>query len=217
MKPPISPACARPGCRRSDRRPRGIRAGLDPPRQWSWDFNCRTSSTAHSRASCSFAASRKVRAFARAWLSADRSRRSAFPPMLRGQYEGRMTCHAAGYPIVQPGTNLDRLTPSRLASRRDPPALSRTSDPLRAIRPSPARCGSRNALSDAAKRCHPACRRDAKRVSCSRLGLWAAADPRAAIRADPPGNRAPAVGFALERARLGPRELEGGACQNQRH
>jgi hypothetical protein len=58
---------------------------------------------------------------------------------------------------------------------------------------------------------------DAKRVSCSRLGLWAAADPCAAIRADPPGNRAPAVGFALERARLDPRELEGGARHNQRH
>src|SRR6516162_9072127 len=58
---------------------------------------------------------------------------------------------------------------------------------------------------------------DAKSVSCSRLGLWAAADPRATIRADPPGDRAPAVGFALERARLGPCEVEGGACHNQPH
>jgi hypothetical protein len=45
---------------------------------------------------------------------------------------------------------------------------------------------------------------DAKRVSRSRLGLRATPDPCGAIRADPPSDRAPAVCFALERARLGP-------------
>jgi hypothetical protein len=58
---------------------------------------------------------------------------------------------------------------------------------------------------------------DAKRVSCSRLGLWAAPDPCAAIRADPPSDGAPAVGFALERARLGRCEMEGRGRHYQCH
>jgi class 3 adenylate cyclase len=71
----------------------------------------------------------------------------------------RMTWCTLLCPIFQPATDLDRLTPSRLVSRRGPPAASRTSDPLRARRPRAARCGSRNARSDAAKKCRPACRR----------------------------------------------------------
>ena len=49
----------------------------------SCDFSSRTNSAAHSRASCIFPASRKARAFARAWLSADRSSGVAFLPSRR--------------------------------------------------------------------------------------------------------------------------------------
>jgi hypothetical protein len=45
----------------------------------SCDLSSLTSSAAHSRASPIFPASRKARAFARAWLSADRSAADSFP------------------------------------------------------------------------------------------------------------------------------------------
>jgi hypothetical protein len=45
----------------------------------SCDLSCRTSSAAHSRASGIFPASLKARAFAKAWLSADRSAADSFP------------------------------------------------------------------------------------------------------------------------------------------
>jgi hypothetical protein len=45
----------------------------------SCDFSSLTSSAAHSRASGIFPASRKARAFAKAWLSADRSAADSFP------------------------------------------------------------------------------------------------------------------------------------------
>ena len=47
----------------------------------SCDFSSRTNSAAHSRASCIFPASRKARAFARAWLSADRSSGDSLPAL----------------------------------------------------------------------------------------------------------------------------------------
>jgi hypothetical protein len=45
----------------------------------SCDLSSLTSSAAQSRASCIFPASRKARAFAKAWLSADRSAADSFP------------------------------------------------------------------------------------------------------------------------------------------
>ena len=47
----------------------------------SCDFSSRTNSAAHSRASRIFPASRKARAFARAWLSADRSAGDSLPAL----------------------------------------------------------------------------------------------------------------------------------------
>ena len=152
-KPPTSPACARPGCRRSDRHPRGIGIARTRHIRRSCALSSLTSSAAHSRASSIFPASRKARAFARARVQP----RIAFPALRLGRSGRRMTWCALLCPMFQRATDLDPLMPSRLASRRGPPAASRTADPLRAIRPRAARCGSRNALSDAAKRCHPAC------------------------------------------------------------
>src|ERR1700751_4058759 len=45
----------------------------------SCDFSSLTSSAAHARASCIFPASLKARAFAKAWLNADRSAADSFP------------------------------------------------------------------------------------------------------------------------------------------
>ena len=83
-KPPTSPACARPGCRRSDRHPRGIGIARTRHIRRSCALSSLTSSAAHSRASSIFPASRKARAFARAWLSERRSAADSFPARAPG-------------------------------------------------------------------------------------------------------------------------------------
>jgi hypothetical protein len=69
----------------------------------SCDFSSRTNSAAHSRASCIFPASRKARAFARAWLSADRSSGDSLPTLAPD--EARTAGGVCAFLPVQLGIN----------------------------------------------------------------------------------------------------------------
>jgi len=76
----------------------------------SCDLSSRTSSAAHSRASGIFPASLKARAFAKAWLSADRSAADSFPDRaLRAlRAAADMLRIATGPTRFRPATYLDR-------------------------------------------------------------------------------------------------------------
>jgi hypothetical protein len=96
-------------------------------------FSSRTSSTAHSRASAIFPASRK----ARAWLSADRSAADSLPAWAPRRYECRMTCYALAV--------VPYFSPQQIStSSREPPAAEANMDhrrrpPSRDDAPSPER------------------------------------------------------------------------------
>jgi hypothetical protein len=76
----------------------------------SCDLSSLTSSAAHSRASGIFPASLKARAFARAWLSADRSAADSFPARAPRvvRVAADMVRIAIGPTRVRQATNLDR-------------------------------------------------------------------------------------------------------------
>jgi hypothetical protein len=116
-----------------------------------------TNSVAHSRASSIFPASRKARAFASAWLSADRSFGDSLPACAARVVRVpddvlRMAVQFFSRRQISTG-----FTPSRPASRRGPPAGSRTSDPLRATRPALGAAGPEMHCR-AQPRCYPVCR-----------------------------------------------------------